>query len=357
MAGEAPLSFEAGAFQCFVRGLRGVWRDEAYRGAVQAARESGAATEADLERAAHRAPAYRLYGWLERYSQQLKYYGRFGIVRWMESRQDELSALLEKSRLQHPERLRLDPAFEVPEYVREVDTHQHEGGLWSDAYDAFAYETSSSAYSFSLFDPKGPHRLYADTAKALAPHARRILDLGCTTGGSTRTLARAFPGAQVTGVDVCAPPLMLAHLRALEEGLAVHWRQAAAESLPWDAASVDLVASHWLYHEMPPRAVRAALREARRALRAGGGFMAYDMYLIPGGALGRWLHAGYAARNNEPFAHTYARMDMRAELEAAGFRDVQIRLAYPEPTAAVANGELPPARTHYMTMITARAAA
>ena len=27
MANEAPLSFEASAYQCFVRGLRGVWRD------------------------------------------------------------------------------------------------------------------------------------------------------------------------------------------------------------------------------------------------------------------------------------------------------------------------------------------
>ena len=57
-------------------------------------------------------------------------------------------------------------------------------------------------------------------------------------------------------------------------------------------SSVDLVASHWLYHEMPPRAIRAALREARRVLRPGGALMAYDMYLVPGGAVGRWLHAG-----------------------------------------------------------------
>ncbi len=41
MANEAPLSFEASAFQCFVRGLRGVWRDEAYRGALEAARRTG----------------------------------------------------------------------------------------------------------------------------------------------------------------------------------------------------------------------------------------------------------------------------------------------------------------------------
>ena len=355
MPAGAKLPFEARAFQHFVRGLRGVWREEAYRGAVDAARASGAAEPAQIEGAAARDPAYRLYAWLERYSQQFKYYGRWGIVRWMESHEEDLAAILAAARVRHPERLVLDPALPLPDYVRDVDTHQHAGGLWSDACDAFAYETSSSAYSFSLLDPKSPHAIYAEAAQALVPDAQRVADLGCTSGSSTRTLARAFPQAEVTGCDVCAPPLMLAHLRALEEGLTVYWRQASAERLPWDAASVDLVASHWLYHEMPPRAVRAALREARRVLRPGGGFLAYDMYLVPGGAIGRWLHAGYAARNNEPFAHTYARMDMRAELEAAGFRDIDIRLAYPPPDEATAAGGLPAARTHYMTMISALA--
>jgi len=349
------LPFEARAFQSFVRGLRGVWRDEAYRRAVDAARASGADEPAQIERAALHAPAYRLYAWLERYSQQLKYYGRWGIVRWMEAHEEALAALLAAAREHHAERLMLDPALPLPDYVTEVDTHQHAGGLWSDACDAFAYETSSGAYSFSLLDPKSPHAIYAEAAQALVPDARRIADLGCTSGGSTRTLARAFPHAEVTGCDVCAPPLMLAHLRALEEGLIVHWRQASAERLPWDTASVDLVASHWLYHEMPPRAVRAALREARRVLRPGGGLLAYDMYIVPGGGIGRWLHAGYAARNNEPFAHTYAGMDMRTELASAGFHDIDIRLAYPSPDAAVASGDLPAARTHYMTMISARA--
>jgi hypothetical protein len=84
--------------------------------------------------------------------------------------------------------------------------------------------------------------------------------------------------------------------------------------------------------------------------------MAYDMYLVPGGPVGRWLQAGYAARNNEPFAHTFAAMDMKAELEAAGFSDVRMRVAYPELSEAVESGELPRERTHYMTMITAVAA-
>lgn len=356
MANGAPLSFEANAFQCFVRGLRGVWREQAYRATVEAANALGEKPPAEMERAMRAVPAYRLYSWIERHSQQLKYYGRWGIVRWMEARKDELAKTLAEAAQRHPERLVLDAAFEIPDYVREVDTHQHAGGLWSDPYDAFAYETSSGAYTFSLLDPRGPLGVYAETARELAPKAGRIVDLGCTTGRSTQVLARAFPGAEVTGCDVCAPPLMLGHLRSLEEGLVVHWRQASAENLPFDSGSVDLVASHWLFHEMPPRAIRTALREARRVLRPGGGWMAYDLYLAPGGTVGRWLNAGYAARNNEPFAYTFAAMDIKAELEHAGFTDVGMRLAYPAPSEGVKAGDLPAERTHFMTMITARAA-
>ena len=353
MANEAPLSFEATAFQCFVRGLRGVWRVQAYRGAVDAATRAGSDDPAVIERRARDSAAYSLYAWLERHSQQFKYYGRWGIVSGMEAQRDALAAALDAAAARHPERLALDPSLRVPDYVRDVDTHQHGGGLWSDACDAFAYETSSTGYTFSLFDSRSPMEAYADAARGIAPQAATILDLGCTIGGSTRALARAFPQARVTGVDVCAPPLMLAHLRSLEQGLAVSWRQENAEQLSGAAGSIDLVASHWLYHEMPPAAVRNSLREARRVLRKGGGLMAYDMYLVPGGAIGRWLQAGYAARNNEPFAHTYAAMDMKAELEAAGFGQVHMRIAHPAPDAAVQAGGLPPVRTHYMTMITA----
>lgn len=84
--------------------------------------------------------------------------------------------------------------------------------------------------------------------------------------------------------------------------------------------------------------------------------MIYDMYLRPGGLLGKLLHAGYSVRNNEPYAHCYAEMDIVAELEAAGFDEVSLRIAHPEPDAQVLDGKLPDARTHYITMVSARAA-
>jgi len=77
----------------------------------------------------------------------------------------------------------LEIIYQIPDYVLQVDTHQHKDGLWSDACDAFAYETSTKGFTFSLFDSQLPLKVYTDTALALVPNAQHILDLGCTIGG------------------------------------------------------------------------------------------------------------------------------------------------------------------------------
>ena len=353
------LPFEVQALQCFVRGLRGVWREEAYKATVAAARTAGAdCTEVQLEQRMRGQPGYELYAWLERYSQQLKYYGRGGLVRYMEAHADEAEQILATGALIHPERLRLDADFIEPDYVRDVDTHQHAGGLFGGAAAALAYEASTTGFSFSLFDAFSPMRVYGDEARRLlgdaADSAVVVVDLGCTIGGSSRALKSALPAARVIGVDVCGPVLALAHLRAVEAAQEIEFRQRSADDLDLADGSVDLVASHWMFHEMPPAAIRRTLREARRVLRPGGALLVYDMYLCPGGTIGRWLHAGYAARNNEPFAYGFAAMDMAAELAAAGFENATSRIAHPRPDEHVLAGELPAARTHYITMITAR---
>ncbi len=199
-------------------------------------------------------------------------------------------------------------------------------------------------------------KVYANAAKDLAASAgvsvARVIDAGCAIGGSTRALKKAFPDAEVLGVDVCGPAVQLAHLRARERGDRVTFAQRAAEDLREPAGSADLVASHWLYHEMPVAAIRAALAEAFRVLRPGGLFLAFDMYLVPGGNVGTWLHQGYSKRNNEPFAAGFSQMDLEADLAGIGFTGIDIRLAFPQPL--VAPDELPPSRTHYLSLITCR---
>ena len=358
MKTSITLSFEAKAYQSFIVSLRDVWRSSAYANTVTAANKilrDGASSAAHLEVQASQLPAYQLYAWLERHTQQSKYYGRYGIVNWMQDKSAEIEEILEQALRVHPERLSLDPSLKIPQYVSEVDTHQHRGGLWSDSCDAFAYETSTTQYSFSLFDAKSPMMVYADTALQMRPQSKVILDMGCTIGNSTRALSKAFPNAKIIGIDLCAPTLKLAHLRSIESKMEVHFRQENVEQLSDVDQSVDIAASHWLFHEMPLHAIRNCLKESKRVLKKGGALLIFDMYLLPGGVIGEWLHAGYAARNNEPFALNYALMQMQHELQQLGFENINISLAHPHASRDVENGNLAPVRTHYMTMITATA--
>jgi trans-aconitate methyltransferase len=100
---------------------------------------------------------------------------------------------------------------------------------------------------------------------------RRIADLGCGSGTGSLALARRFPDAQVTPVDVAEP--LLAHLAAAAEraGVAARVHPLAADldaGWPAELAELDLVwASASLHHVAePPR----RLAEIRSALVPGG---------------------------------------------------------------------------------------
>ena len=94
---------------------------------------------------------------------------------------------------------------------------------------------------------------------------RRILDLGCGTGRFTGGLARRF-GVETIGIDPSAK--MLAQARAKSPRPTVHYQRAAAEALPLETGSVDLIFMSMSFHHFSDPA--AAARECRRVLRDDG---------------------------------------------------------------------------------------
>lgn len=93
--------------------------------------------------------------------------------------------------------------------------------------------------------------------------------------------------------------------------------QCAAEALPYDDGSFDVVYSIYLFHEMPDSARHAALAEAARVLRPGGLLVATDST--------QWgdrpeLDAGMVAfeRLNEPHYPSYVRFDFGEAFRALG---------------------------------------
>jgi SAM-dependent methyltransferase len=105
----------------------------------------------------------------------------------------------------------------------------------------------------------------------------QVLDLGCGAGGTLLALARAYPKAELLGVDVEPRSVERANVRFAEAGVAqrVTAQVAAAEGVDL-AGRFDLVTLIQVLHETLP-AVRAdILAGAARALKPGGVLLVVD---------------------------------------------------------------------------------
>jgi len=103
---------------------------------------------------------------------------------------------------------------------------------------------------------------------ALSGH-ERVLDAGCGPGAITRTLARALPQGQATGIDREPKYIDYAQRRAVSEGIDnIHFEVADVLALPFDSDSFDIVWSKHLLQWVRERT--SALAEFKRVVRPGG---------------------------------------------------------------------------------------
>ena len=151
---------------------------------------------------------------------------------------------------------------------------------------------------------------------------QRILDLGCSRGGSFPGLATRFPAAELLGVDI-APAMLKQETPArpgwqrwlgLGKSTEVLRLAADAEKLPLKARSAALIWSnlllHWLDDPLP------ALAEAHRVLEVGG----LLMFSTLGPDSLKELRAAFA----DGYAHTQRFIDMHDlgdMLVGCGFAD------------------------------------
>jgi SAM-dependent methyltransferase len=103
----------------------------------------------------------------------------------------------------------------------------------------------------------------------LRPQAgEHVLDLATGTGWGSRVVAERFPGVAVTGVDIAEQMLIYAKERAALQNLAIDYRHADAEQLPFDAGSFDAVIS--TFGVMFVGKPEAAAAELGRVIKRGG---------------------------------------------------------------------------------------
>jgi ubiquinone/menaquinone biosynthesis C-methylase UbiE len=171
-------------------------------------------------------------------------------------------------------------------------------------------------------------RVYERIAARVAAPGRRVLDVGCGTGGVT--LACAARGAEVVGIDVDAGMLEVARRKAAEAP-----RTGSIELLELGALEIedrfpegafDAVVSCLLLSELLPQERRYLLEVARSRLRPGGALVVADE-VIPRTRRGR---VRLALARLPAAALTYLLTqritrpvpDLATAVAAAGFDDV-----------------------------------
>lgn len=291
----------------FVLTLRRRWADTVYP-ALREQFDASASGAEPVRDTVHRQPAWPWFGFLERNAQKMLWRDVGDVVAAHPRQPHGASA--------GPSLLEPDPNLVMPGWYTDWDIHIQPGGVWRNDAAADVYELGAQLVMLGVNDDYTFHRAFTATAIPSRPY-RRIVDLGCGFGKSTWPLKRAFPDAEVIGIDLAAPCLRKAHDRANEAGLAIRFVQADCQATGLPDASADLVTSTMLIHEMPRPALAATLRESARIL-APGGLLRFLDFTRTGDPFRDLAMAEHGERNNEPFLPGLLAADVPALCAEAG---------------------------------------
>ncbi|MEA5501839.1 class I SAM-dependent methyltransferase [Halotia wernerae UHCC 0503] len=326
-------AFQEFLLSCKLQWTRNLYPEVAqrYRAAAEAA-PAKPQTVADVEKLIANDTTYRYFAWFERHLQKMKYSGRYGLAGHYGAHRDELAPMIETA---SNDRLVIPPDFAPPEYYPAIDIHQHPGGVHGDSVAGMVYERGARTTT-PLLDKHGDlHQRFTRIAmERLGKQPKRVVDMGCGFGKSTRPFYSSSRDTEVVGVDLAAPCVKLAaHTAAEDQARNVQFRQGDAADTKLPAGNADLVTSTMMLHEMPVSHIEKVLHEAHRLLAPGGWSIHLD-FLAGDDPFNKFIHYGHSARNNEPFMPPLDQMDLTAAHRRAGFDKVEI-MRFEEMTGAL----------------------
>jgi ubiquinone/menaquinone biosynthesis C-methylase UbiE len=114
----------------------------------------------------------------------------------------------------------------------------------------------------------------------------KVLDLGCGTGTLTLMLKRAYPEAEVTGLD--GDPQVLDIAREKSRGTDIQWDEGIASSLPYPDSVFDRVVTSLVIHHLVTDDKRRAFKEIYRVLKPNGELHVLD-FGAPHSSLTRFM--------------------------------------------------------------------
>ncbi|MBT4741164.1 MAG: class I SAM-dependent methyltransferase [Rhodospirillaceae bacterium] len=184
---------------------------------------------------------------------------------------------MERADKMHAHRLELNPSMDIPEYTAH-EIHSMPGGYVGDDFAGHMYHAGTDLGAY--VDVNYHDRVHMTMARnAIIPEdgkVRRILDIGTSIGQFATSMKRRFPDAEVWGIDIGAPMVRYAHMKALDMGQEVNFAQRLAEDTGFPDGHFDIVTSNLLFHEVNTQASKDIIKEVGRVLRTGGTFSATD---------------------------------------------------------------------------------
>ena len=283
----------------------------------------------EVRRVMTKDPYYQFWSAMQRSSQEMVWDSATDSV------ERQLPELIEKAKQPgNKGSLVLDPDLEIPKYHTAADIHlqpgaYHADGLEGDVAAGAVYERGTYIYSMGGLGT-GNNALGQITYgffKHEFPDKKleRVLDMGCTIGGSVTYWAQQKPDVEFHALDVGSAILRYGHARAEALGAAVHFSQQNAEHTNFEDESFDLVMSHIMLHETSRPALQNIFRESYRLLKPGGIMLHMDLPQAHGTPpLEGFLFEWEIYNNNEHFYAQLRDMDLVEECRKAGFKDENI---------------------------------
>lgn len=153
--------------------------------------------------------------------------------------------------------------------------------------------------------------------RGLALSDLRLVDLACGTAPLAADIKDNFSGLPVTLLDLSPDYLDEARKRLATLG-GVDCLTGAAEQVPLEDDSADIMVSVYLFHELPPKIRREVVREIARVLKPGGLYLHLDTIQygdLPGLDI---LLETFPRGFYEPYYDSYCREDLSELFDEAG---------------------------------------
>lgn len=216
---------------------------------------------------------------------------------------------------------------DLPDYYVQDFHYQTGGYLTDESARLYDVQVETLFYGSANAMRRAALRPIAEFMSGKDQRRISLLDVACGTGRLLRNIRLAWPAMRLTGLDLSRAYLDEAtrHLEGLRPTQVL---EANAESIPCPDASLDIVTTVFLYHELPPDVRRRVTAEMARVLKPGGLLVFIDSLQM--GDKPGWdgLLESFPVRFHEPYFRQYTVDDLDRQFSEAGLAPQSTSVAF-----------------------------